>query len=131
MASGVLNIIWTSGTKIVNVPVLPEVQVNPMYFETKDLDLGDGSQLKGLEAMFFEIEGAGSFDFMTLKVGYRDRLSEVLVWESFTGLAPDEPIYPDIEARFFRFRLEDTLALTRWKLSAIECYGEMLEGDIT
>lgn len=69
-------------------------------------------------------------DTLVLYVGYRDELEDTTTWNGphdlSGGSAKVYPTLPFADHKYTLFRLEDSQADERWKLSAIEPYGEIL-----
>lgn len=102
-----------------------------IYAETKDLDLGNPAREKYLDRIRFDLEAPAEVPSMVVRIGYRNKLSDPLVWTEELQLSlPNPEITPRISAKFFRLKFSDDFPLTQWKLSKIEFYGQLMHGRL-
>lgn len=119
-------ILTTSNGLLVNLD--QALDTTQVYAETKDLDLGANDLEADLHALVIEIEsvGEGFLTNLTVAVGYRDRLTEPLVFAPKKSVLNSKPIwFRDVPlSRYFRLRFEDAGVQQIWHINSIEFYGE-------
>lgn len=110
----------------------------PVRVRTRPLDLGSqnypgSAKQKYIDGILLEIENGSELIDAWLKVRYFDRLKDEAnaSWEyEFQITSEDEVFYPRFEARYVQLEIEDLFPNVTWELSAIEFYGQRLDGRI-
>jgi len=131
MASGIATMLKTASsieTKIWQIPDLDETSV---YVTAKSFDLGHPDRDKYVDQIRFELEGISNIgeSVVSLQVGVQDKLNKDIVWERFYLSSANDSIYLRKTARYFSIIFEDAVPQVRWKLGAIEFWGQLLKGQ--
>lgn len=82
-----------------------------------------------IESVNVEIFATTALTAGSFYLGYRNRLTDDLTWETAQSLASgNNTLYFRRTARWYRFKIEDTAVRSLWKLSAVDFYGQILKG---
>lgn len=123
MVSGLGNV-WVNGQIISTNKGEKE-----LWIESKDIEL-DTKTHKYIDAFQAELKDAGETT-AKLKIGWRDRLEDPIKWSDWFGLSTLDRInWLRLTGRFLRIRIEDVGPETIWKLSAVELFGQNLQGRL-
>lgn len=115
-----------------NAPLIISTDID-LYAETKDLDFGHPDKEKYVDRFYFDLTApAGkSVTGITVEIGYRDSLDDVITWLDPEAVSLDNPsINIRLTARYFRIRIRDELPLAQWKLARIDVYGRVMGGRL-
>lgn len=94
---------------------------DPCWIESIDLELAEVELY--IDALKAEMKNLGETTAM-LKVGWKNRLEDPLVWGEPIQLSDLDPIFwTRFTARYIRLRIEDETPSTLWKLSSLEFFG--------
>jgi len=108
------------------VPTLSE-SPDVIRLETKDLDLGSNLYFKTLQKIRVELDPdqeGPSVGELGLYVGSRDEMCDEVSWEGPYDIQKSCPIDLNVQSKYFRFRIEGTRTLKRWRISAIDLFGK-------
>lgn len=103
------------------------------WLETRDFDLGKPNEEKFIEVFFAECRELSSMTNFAMQLGYRNRLTDVLMWTNEMLVDGNLPLWlpPSLPStRYVRFRIRDTSVSGVWKLSALELWGQLDGGRI-
>lgn len=94
---------------------------DPCWIESIDLELAEVELY--IDALKAEMKNLGETTAV-LKVGWKNRLEDPLVWEEPIQLSDLDPIFwTRFTARYIRLRFEDETPSSLWKLSSLEFFG--------
>lgn len=132
LTDGIASFTLTSASGIVTRPAqILAVGSDAMWVETRDLDLGHPSKRKYISKIVLDIATDDVLSSVYALVGWRDRMNETLEWTEQMGLSElDEALDIRQTARLWRVKIVDQSPARRWKLTAIEWYGQVLEGRV-
>lgn len=100
-----------------------------LWIESKDIELNTRGH-KYIDTFNAEMKNSGSTS-AKIKLGWRDRLEDPIKWTDWFPLSDlDNLCWTRITGRFFRVRIEDVGAETIWKLSALEFFGQQMNGRL-
>lgn len=123
MVSGLGNV-WVNGQIISTNKGEKEV-----WIESKDVEVSSRHH-KYVDALVAEMKDKGS-PTAKLKIGWRDRLEDEVKWTEWFPLQDSDNLcHLRITGRYLRIRIEDKGPETIWKLSAIELFGQGMQGRL-
>jgi hypothetical protein len=125
---GAVSIKLTRNGNVTRIPVQVDSQVS---VETRPLDLGDSRRDKYIDLIVLELEHAE--DILQGKL-YVKELARLKDEDKVSYSAPievtdfDAPIHVRLQSRFVQLKLVDEFPQVRWKLTAIDFYGQPMMG---
>lgn len=129
VATGTVTISFIRGG--VSIPLSQASDSIESFIETKDLDFGEPARHKQILGFILEIQGYADQAFLSLKVGWRNKLSQPLTWGPEILIAPADPIYYRPPAsRYYRLHFRDTFVSQTWKINRIQILGRPAGGRL-
>ena len=129
MANGIAVMTKTDSEGTHSIYQLSDIEGVEVYAESRETDLGDSMKQKYVDAIVVHLENRASLVAAHLYIYHRDYQDEAFVEDGPYDLYGANPVsYPQITARFFKFKILDSQPSVKWKWSKIEIYGQLLDG---
>lgn len=106
--------------------------VSNISLESRDFEIPPKGRMKYIDGIRMDIEGQTIEEVgLKCKIGYRQRMEDDIVWSeeiAFSQLS--EHVFTRFSGRFFRIRIYGATTGAIWKASAIEFYGQVMNGRL-
>lgn len=134
-----LSVSYNESTKIKVTRVSGDVEnvviysdVSNILLETRDFEIIPKGKMKYIDGIRLDVEGQTVEEVgLKCKIGYRQRMQDDIVWSEEFGFSElCEHLFTRFTGRFFRIRIYGATTGAIWKASAIEFYGQVMQGRI-
>lgn len=106
--------------------------VNAIFLESRDFEINPKGRMKYIDGIRMDVEGQTIEEVgLKCRIGYRQKIEDDITWsEEFPFSQLSEHLYTRFTGRYFRIKIYGATTGAIWKASAIEFYGQVMNGRL-
>lgn len=106
--------------------------VTDIILESRDFEINPKGKMKYIDGIRMDVEGQTITEVgLNCRIGYRQKIEDDITWsEEFPFSQLSEHLYTRFTGRYFRIKIYGATTGAIWKASAIEFYGQVMQGRI-